>query len=90
MNTKYLYRRAAIAQNDIAIISITFTIRTQGSNLGAFPKIRYYSWSTFKPWSVPKDPDWNYLVGAARTRAPAATNYDVHAPRRKMLVSPAS
>jgi len=30
-----------------------------------------------------------YLVGAARTRAPAATNYDVHAPRRKMLGSPA-
>ncbi len=29
------------------------------------------------------------LVGAARTRAPAATNYDVHAPRRKMLGSPA-
>ncbi len=30
-----------------------------------------------------------YSVGAARTRAPAATNYDVHAPRRKMLGSPA-
>ncbi len=26
-------------------------------------------------------------VGAARTRAPAATNYDVHAPRREMLGS---
>ncbi len=26
-------------------------------------------------------------IGAARTRAPAATNYDVHAPRRKMLES---
>ncbi len=31
----------------------------------------------------------DFLVGAARTRAPAATNYDVHAPRRKMLGSPA-
>jgi hypothetical protein len=29
-------------------------------------------------------------MGAARTRAPSATNYDVHAPRRKMLVSPVS
>jgi hypothetical protein len=28
------------------------------------------------------------LVGAARTRAPAATNYDVHALRREMLGSP--
>jgi len=27
-------------------------------------------------------------VGAARTRAPAATNYDVHALRREMLESP--
>ncbi len=28
-----------------------------------------------------------FWVGAARTRAPAATNYDVHAPRREMLGS---
>jgi hypothetical protein len=27
-------------------------------------------------------------VGAARTRAPAATNYDVYASRRKILESP--
>ncbi len=38
---------------------------------------------------IPTIPIYIYSVGAARTRAPAATNYDVHAPRRKMLGSPA-